>query len=132
LHPADDALARQAGADGVILSNHGGRQLDGAVSPLRALPAALAEAGGMDIMIDSGFRRGTDILKALGLGARFVFVGRPFNYASALAGEAGVDHAIALLRAQLLADLGMLGLLDLHGMTKELLFLDGFRAVRPQ
>jgi L-lactate dehydrogenase (cytochrome) len=132
LHPADVALARQAGADGVILSNHGGRQLDGAVSPLRALPAALAEAGGMDIMIDSGFRRGTDILKALGLGARFVFVGRPFNYASALAGEAGVDHAIALLRAQLLADLGMLGLLDLHGMTKELLFLDGFRAVRPQ
>jgi L-lactate dehydrogenase (cytochrome) len=132
LHPADVALARQAGADGVILSNHGGRQLDGAVSPLRALPAALVEAGGMDIMIDSGFRRGTDILKALGLGARFVFVGRPFNYASALAGEAGVDHAIALLRAQLMADLGMLGLLDLRGMTKDMLFLDGFRAVQPQ
>lgn len=130
LHPADVAMAREAGADGVILSNHGGRQLDGAVSPLRVLPAALEVAGGMDIMIDSGFRRGTDILKAIGLGARFVFVGRPFNYASALAGEAGVDHAIALLRTQLIADLGMLGLLDVGGMTKDLLFLDGFRAVR--
>ncbi|MDB5370748.1 MAG: alpha-hydroxy-acid oxidizing enzyme, partial [Roseomonas sp.] len=112
LHPADVAMAREAGADGVILSNHGGRQLDGAVSPMRALPAALRQAGSMDIMIDSGFRRGTDILKALGLGASFVFVGRPFNYASALAGEAGVDHAIGLLRAQLMADLGMLGLLN--------------------
>jgi L-lactate dehydrogenase (cytochrome) len=129
LHPADIALAREAGADGVILSNHGGRQLDGAVSPMRALPAALRQAGNMDIMIDSGFRRGTDILKALGLGARFVFVGRPFNYAQALAGEAGVDHAIGLLRAQLMADLGMLGLTNLRDMNSELLFLDAFRAV---
>jgi L-lactate dehydrogenase (cytochrome) len=129
LHPTDVALARKAGADGVILSNHGGRQLDGAVSPMRVLPAALRQAGSMAIMIDSGFRRGTDILKAFGLGASFVFVGRPFNYASALAGEAGVDHAIGLLRAQLIADLGMLGLLNLHDVTKEVLFLDGFRAL---
>ncbi|MCI0756097.1 alpha-hydroxy acid oxidase [Teichococcus vastitatis] len=129
LHPADVALARKAGADGVILSNHGGRQLDGAVSPMRTLPAALRQAGSMAIMIDSGFRRGTDILKALGLGASFVFVGRPFNYASALAGEAGVDHAIGLLRAQLMADLGMLGLLNLRVVNREVLFLDGFRAL---
>ena len=81
---------------------------------MRALPAAIQEAGEMAVMIDSGFRRGTDILKALGLGARFVFFGRPFNYASALAGEAGVDHAIGLLRTQLRADLGMLGLLSLR------------------
>jgi L-lactate dehydrogenase (cytochrome) len=129
LHPGDVALARAAGADGVILSNHGGRQLDGAISPMRALPAALRQAGDMDIMIDSGFRRGTDVLKALGLGARFVFVGRPFNYASVLAGEAGVDHAIGLLRAQLRADLGMLGLLNLGEMNSDLLFLDRFRAI---
>ena len=79
--------------------------------------------------VDSGFRRGTDILKALGLGAKFVFIGRPFNYASALAGEAGVDHAIGLLRTQLRADLGMLGLLSLQEMNSDLLFLDNFKAV---
>jgi L-lactate dehydrogenase (cytochrome) len=129
LHPGDVRIAREVGADGVILSNHGGRQLDGAVSPMRALPAAVQEAGSMAIMIDSGFRRGTDILKALGLGAQFVFVGRPFNYASALAGEAGVDHAIGLLRTQLMADLGMLGLRSLQEMGQDVLFLANFKAV---
>lgn len=129
LHPDDVAMAREIGADGVILSNHGGRQLDGAVSPMRALPAAVAQAGGMAVMIDSGFRRGTDILKAIGLGAQFVFVGRPFNYAATLAGEGGVDHAIDLLRAQLRADLGMLGLLDVTGMSSDRLLLSRFNAI---
>lgn len=129
LHPADVALAREAGADGVILSNHGGRQLDGAVSPMRALPAAVAHAGSMAVMIDSGFRRGTDILKAVGLGASFVFVGRPFNYAATLAGEPGVDHAIDLLRTQLRADLGMLGLLNITEMGHDLLLLRRFDAI---
>lgn len=129
LHPGDVALAREIGADGVILSNHGGRQLDGALSPLRALPAAMEQAGEMAVMIDSGFRRGTDILKAFGLGARFVFVGRPFNYAAAIAGEAGVDHAIDLLRIQLRADLGMLGLRSLAEMSRDLLFLRKFDAI---
>jgi len=129
LHPADVALAREAGADGVILSNHGGRQLDGAVSPMRALPAAVAHAGSMAVMIDSGFRRGTDILKAIGLGANFVFIGRPFNYAATLAGEPGVDHAIDLLRTQLRADLGMLGLLNMTEMGRDLLFLKQFDAI---
>ncbi|WP_232480941.1 alpha-hydroxy acid oxidase [Roseomonas sp. KE2513] len=132
LHPRDVAIARELGADGVVLSNHGGRQLDGALSPMRALPAALEVAGDMAVMIDSGFRRGTDVLKALGLGARFVFIGRPFNYAAALAGEAGVDHAIDLLRAQLRADLGMLGLRNLQEMDQEVLFLDNFKFVKPQ
>jgi hypothetical protein len=94
LHPGDVAIAREVGADGVILSNHGGRQLDGAVSPMRALPAAIQKAGDMAVMIDSGFRCGTDILKAVGLGAHCVFIGRPFNYASALAGEVA-PHTIA-------------------------------------
>jgi len=129
LHPADVALARKAGADGLILSNHGGRQLDGAVSPMRALPAAVEEAGSMAVMIDSGFRRGTDILKAIGLGARFVFVGRPFNYAATLAGEPGVDHAIGLLRMQLRADLGMLGLLNILEMGSDRLLLSRFNSV---
>ena len=85
----------------------------------------------MAIMIDSGFRRGTDILKALGLGAQFVFIGRPFNYASAVAGEAGVNHAIDLLRTQLRADLGMLGLRSLREIDRNVLFLDNFKAIAP-
>ncbi|MBV9656338.1 MAG: alpha-hydroxy-acid oxidizing protein [Acetobacteraceae bacterium] len=131
LHPADVTLAREAGCDGVVLSNHGGRQLDGAISPMRVLTASIECAGKMAVMIDSGFRRGTDILKALGLGAQFVFVGRPFNYAAALAGEAGVDHAIKLLRDQLRADLGMLGLRSLAEMDRRVMFLDRFAALRP-
>ncbi|HEX9576746.1 MAG TPA: alpha-hydroxy acid oxidase, partial [Myxococcales bacterium] len=78
---AEDArIARESGVDGVIVSNHGGRQLDGALAPLRALPAVVAQAGGMTVMMDGGIRRGTDVLKALALGAQFVFVGRPFLY----------------------------------------------------
>jgi len=132
LHPRDVAIARDLGADGVILSNHGGRQLDGALSPMRALPAAVQVAGDMAVMIDSGFRRGTDVLKAMGLGAQFVFIGRPFNYAAAVAGQSGVEHAIELLRSQLRADLGMLGLRSLQEMSRDVLFLDNFRAVGPR
>ena len=79
LHPDDAALAREHGVDGIIVSNHGGRQLDGAVPPLLALPGVLDAAGDMPVMLDSGVRRGGDVLKALALGARCVFVGRPFT-----------------------------------------------------
>jgi L-lactate dehydrogenase (cytochrome) len=107
----DARIAREHGADGVILSNHGGRQLDGTVSPLRVLPQAVAAVGpGFPVMLDSGIRRGTDVLKALALGASFVFVGRPFNYAAAVGGEAGVSHAIGILAAEVQRDLGLLGL----------------------
>lgn len=109
LHPDDARMARDAGADGIILSNHGGRQLDGAVSPLRILPAAVEAARGIPVMMDCGIRRGTDVLKALALGAAFVFIGRPFVYAAALAGEAGVMHAANLLGAEVMRDLGLLG-----------------------
>jgi L-lactate dehydrogenase (cytochrome) len=109
LHPEDARMARDAGADGVILSNHGGRQLDGAVSPLRTLPAAVEAARGIPVMMDCGIRRGTDVLKAMTLGAAFVFVGRPFVYAAALAGEEGVMHAANLLGAEVMRDLGLLG-----------------------
>ena len=85
------------GVDGIIVSNHGGRQLDGTVSPLRVLPEVVAAAGDLPVMMDGGVRRGTDVLKALALGARFVFVGRPFLYAAAIGGEAGVLHAIDIL-----------------------------------
>lgn len=125
LHPHDAALARQHGADGVIVSNHGGRQLDGAMSPLRALPAVVDAAGGMTVMMDSGVRRGGDVLKALALGARFVFVGRPFNYASAVGGQAGVAHAINLLRAEVDRNMAMLGINSVREMDASLLWRDG-------
>lgn len=121
LHPQDATLARQHGADGIIVSNHGGRQLDGAVSPLRALPGVVAAAGNMTVMMDSGVRRGSDVLKALALGASFVFVGRPFNYAAAVGGEAGVAHAIGLLRAEVDRNMAMLGINHVREMGPDLL-----------
>jgi L-lactate dehydrogenase (cytochrome) len=121
LHPQDAALARQHGADGIIVSNHGGRQLDGAVSPLSALPAVAEAAGNMTVMMDSGVRRGSDVLKALALGASFVFVGRPFNYAAAVGGEAGVSHAIGLLRAEVDRNMAMLGINHVQEMGPDLL-----------
>ncbi|AJW96929.1 FMN-dependent dehydrogenase family protein [Burkholderia gladioli] len=107
----EDALeARRVGANGIVLSNHGGRQLDGAVSPMRVLEAVVAAVGpDYPVLIDGGFRRGSDVLKAVALGARMVLVGRPFNYAAAVAGEAGVAHAIGLLRDEVDRNLAMLG-----------------------
>jgi L-lactate dehydrogenase (cytochrome) len=116
---ADARRARAYGIDGVIVSNHGGRQLDGAVTPLRVLPAIVAEAGSMTVMMDGGVRRGTDVLKALALGAKFVFVGRPFFYAAAVGGERGVKHAIQLLRDEIHRDMALLGINTLAEMTVE-------------
>ncbi|MBW8269731.1 alpha-hydroxy acid oxidase [Caldovatus aquaticus] len=119
---AEDAkIARESGCDGVIVSNHGGRQLDGAIAPLRVLPEVAAAAGGMTVMLDSGVRRGTDVLKALALGARFVFVGRPFLCAAALAGEAGVAHAIRLLAEEVNRDMALLGITRLDQLGPGLL-----------
>lgn len=106
----DDArTAHDEGADGLIVSNHGGRQLDGAVSPLHVLADVVAAVPALPVMLDGGVRRGSDVLKALALGARFVFVGRPFAYAAAVAGSAGVTHAINLLASEISRDMAMLG-----------------------
>ncbi|HUP93744.1 MAG TPA: alpha-hydroxy acid oxidase [Burkholderiales bacterium] len=121
LAPQDIKIARESGVDGIMVSNHGGRQLDGTVAPLRMLPQVKAEAGNMAIMLDSGIRRGTDVLKALALGADFVFVGRPFLYAATLAGEAGVHHAASLLREEISRDMAMLGITSLDQMKREML-----------
>jgi len=114
LDKADAITAREAGADGIIVSNHGGRQLDGAVAALRVLPGIAAACPEIPVMIDGGVRRGTDVLKALALGAKCVFVGRPFGYAAAVAGAAGVGHAIGLLSAEVDRDMAMLGISDLR------------------
>ena len=121
LSPQDVRMARECGVDGIMVSNHGGRQLDFTVAPLRMLPAVKAEAGNMAIMLDSGVRRGTDVLKALALGADFVFVGRPFLYAATIAGEAGVHHGAALLRDEISRNMAMLGINSLAEMKRELL-----------
>jgi L-lactate dehydrogenase (cytochrome) len=109
LAPADAEIARRIGCDGVIVSNHGGRQLDGAAAPLRALPRIADVAQGMTVMMDSGIRRGTDVIKAMALGADFVFAGRPFLYAAAIGQEAGVRRAIDLLRSEIHRNLAFLG-----------------------
>ena len=98
---ADAHLALRHGADGIIVSNHGGRQLDGAVAAIDVLPA-IADAVGsrMPVLFDSGVRRGSDIVKALALGADFVFTGRATLYGAAAGGRNGVAHALGLLRAE--------------------------------
>jgi 4-hydroxymandelate oxidase len=102
LHPADARLAVEHGVDGLLVSNHGGRQLDGAVATLDALPAVAAAVGGrLPILLDGGIRRGTDVLTALALGATAVLVGRPVIWGLAVGGAAGVRHVLELLRAEL-------------------------------
>ncbi|OGA19723.1 MAG: alpha-hydroxy-acid oxidizing enzyme [Betaproteobacteria bacterium RIFCSPLOWO2_02_FULL_63_19] len=119
---ADDARrAREEGADGIVVSNHGGRQLDGAIAPLRVLPEVVEAAKEAVVMMDGGIRRGTDVLKALALGAKFVFTGRPMLLAAAVAGEEGVRHAIALLRQEIDRDLALLGCADISALGRDML-----------
>ncbi len=111
-----------SGARAVIVSNHGGRQLDSAVASLDALPAVVeAVAGGGEVLLDGGIRRGTDVLKALALGARAVLIGRPVYWGLAAGGGAGVRHILELLRAELALDLMLCGLASLEEVTRELL-----------
>jgi L-lactate dehydrogenase (cytochrome) len=110
LHPADALRAVATGADALVISNHGGRQLDGTVAPLHVLPHIRAAAPDVPLIIDSGIRRGTQVIKALALGADFVFVGRPFNYAAALGEEPGVSYAISILQCEIARTLAQIGL----------------------
>jgi L-lactate dehydrogenase (cytochrome) len=128
MHRDDASLARDHGADAVIVSNHGGRQLDTTVSALRVLADVVAACPGIPIMMDGGIRRGTDALKALALGARFVWIARPFNYAAAIAGDAGVKHAIALMASEIDRDMAMLGVRSVAELSPRYLAPRGYRA----
>ncbi|MDO5603554.1 MAG: alpha-hydroxy acid oxidase [Paracoccus sp. (in: a-proteobacteria)] len=109
--PEDAARAAAAGADGIVISNHGGRQLDHGVSTVGQIAAVRAALGPDRLLyVDGGFRRGTDIVKALALGADFVLLGRPFAWAVAAAGEAGARHLIELLRREIGVTLSLMGL----------------------
>jgi L-lactate dehydrogenase (cytochrome) len=118
LSVTDARIAKDCGTDGIIVSNHGGRQLDSAIAPLRVLPEIAAGASGMAIMLDGGIRRGTDVLKALALGADFVFVGRPFLFAAAIGGESGVRLAIDLLCSEISRNMALLGLRELSAIDR--------------
>jgi lactate 2-monooxygenase len=102
LHPDDAREAARRGLDGVIVSNHGGRQVDGAIASLDALPAIVEAAGGeLAVLLDSGVRSGADVFKALALGADAVLLGRPYIWGLALGGEQGVETVLRMLLAEL-------------------------------
>jgi lactate 2-monooxygenase len=107
---ADDArLAREHGVDGIVVSNHGGRQVDGEIATLDALPGVVAAAGGLPVLLDSGIRSGADVAKALALGATAVLLGRPYVYGLAIAGEDGVREVIRNVVAELDLTLALVG-----------------------
>lgn len=109
VHPGDALQAQAIGVDAVIVSNHGGRQLDGTIDTLSALSDVKAAVGTMPVFFDGGVRRGGDVAKAIASGASLVFVGRPLLFALAAHGQAGVAHALALLQEELLRAMALLG-----------------------
>ena len=115
-HPDDVRRAADAGVQAVICSNHGGRQVDGAIGSLDALPGLVEAAGGLPVLFDSGIRTGADACKALALGAAAVLLGRPWVHGLALAGESGVHHVLR----SFLADLDLQAGLSGHATTAEL------------
>lgn len=121
LAPEDAVMAQALGVDGIIVSNHGGRQLDGAVESLHALPAIAAAAPGLTLLLDGGVRRGSDVLKALALGASAVLIGRPMLYAVAVAGRPGVSHALGLIMQEIDRNLSLLGVTEPGQITPALL-----------
>ena len=110
LHPDDARKAQRRGIDGIVVSNHGGRQVDGAIAALDALPA-IAEAAGddMTVLFDSGIRSGADVVKALALGADAVLLGRPYLWGLALDGASGVETVLRMLLAELDLTLALCG-----------------------
>lgn len=117
LDPGDAKRAVSLGLDGVIVSNHGGRQLDFAPAALDALPEIVAAVGDRaEILFDGGVRRGTDIVKALALGARAVLIGRPYLYGMAVRGERGVVHVLDILRNELDRALTLMGAQSIHAL----------------
>ena len=122
LNKGDALKAINLGADAIIISNHGGRQLDSAISSIKALENIRPHVkNDCKIFVDSGFRRGTDVIKALALGADFVFIGRPFLFAASIAGLPGVLHAINLLKEEIDRDMALLGVNEIGDLGHELL-----------
>ena len=122
LSPLDAVLAAEAGVDGIVVSTHGGRQLDRSIATADALPGIVeAVAGRCEVWVDGGIRRGLDIVTALALGASGVLIGRPFYWALAAGGQAGVERAIDILRAELEIALPLLGCASMAEVSRDLL-----------
>lgn len=122
LHPDDARRAVDAGMDGVLVSNHGGRQIDGSIAALDALPGVVeAVDGRAEVLFDSGIRTGSDVMKALALGASAVLLGRPYIYGLGIAGEAGVRHVVRSLLAELELSMALAGCASLADIGPELL-----------
>jgi 4-hydroxymandelate oxidase len=119
---AEDAvLAMEHGVDGIFVSNHGGRQVDGTLATIEALPEIAERVGGqIEILLDGGIRRGTDVLKALALGARAVLIGRPYLWGLAVGGAAGVRQVIELLRAEIDCAMAQCGQADVKQIDRSL------------
>ena len=129
LHPEEARMAVERGIDAVIVSNHGGRQLDGAAASIAALPAIVEAVGGrIPILIDGGIRRGSDVVKTLAMGATACLVGRPPLWGLAVAGEAGVAHMLGLYRQEIDRVMGLCGVTNIAGIDKGLLFSKGRNA----
>ena len=122
LDPIDAELAAQTGADAIVVSNHGGRQLDGAMSSIAALPAIARAAGGrIEVLMDGGIRSGQDVIKALALGAKGVFIGRAYIYGLGAMGEAGVARALEIIRKELDVTMALCGLRDVRQVNTDIL-----------
>jgi 4-hydroxymandelate oxidase len=126
LSPEDARIAIEVGARALIVSNHGGRQLDDVVATLDALPAvAHIAAGKAEVLVDGGIRRGTDVLKAKALGARAVLLGRPVYWGLAVGGESGVERVLQLIRAELELDLKLSGCTTVDDISRSLIVPTG-------
>jgi L-lactate dehydrogenase (cytochrome) len=131
LDPEDAELAVQSGADALIVSNHGGRQLDGALSSISALPAIVDAVGGrMEVLFDGGIRSGQDVLKAIALGAKGTFIGRAFLYGLGALGEEGVRLALDIIRKELEVSMAMSGLRDIHDVDGRILARNPYALAR--
>jgi len=129
LDPDDARQAAESGADGIVVSNHGGRQLDGALSSARALPViADAIAGRMPILADGGVRSGLDVVRMLALGADFVLLGRAWAYALATCGGAGVAHVLKLIDAEMRVAMALTACTNVDQITKDILVKTGNQA----
>jgi L-lactate dehydrogenase (cytochrome) len=122
LDPEDARIAAQSGVDAIIVSNHGGRQLDGALSSIAALPSIMDAVGDrMEVHLDSGIRSGQDVIKALALGAKGTYIGRAFLYGLGAMGEAGVTACLNIIRKELDTTMALCGLTDVKQVDRNIL-----------
>lgn len=133
VHPDDARKAMDHGVDGIIVSNHGGRQLDGGIATMDALPSIVdAVDGKATVLVDSGVRHGADVIKAIAFGAKGVLVGRPYAYAMASHGEEGVRHLLKCLMAEIDLQLALCGLTTIDAIDRSLLANQRIDSITPE